>query len=175
MTPNQRVACAALVLGLSLAHAQDTTDGFSWKMGPVDLTAGQTAKVVFANPFCSNPLLKIDVTLAITDLAGNYVQVRGTGTQTTPAKKHAIVSCNESIQLEVTGDSVTQTGTVVGVLQVIPDLNGIPWTPVNVPLASLQLGPTHSTVNRGRGDVVGSFQPYIVIIPVEPVRRVILQ
>ncbi len=142
-------------------------------MGPVDLSPGQTAKLTFANPFCSNPGLKIDATVAITDLSGQVVQMRSTGTST-PARKRTIINCNESIQLEVTGDQISPNGTIVGVLQIIPDLSGTPWVPVNVPLASLQIGPTHAPQARGRTDTVSGFQPYIVIIPVEPVRRLIL-
>ena len=175
MSQQHRIVYGALFLGLLIGHAahgQDT-EGFSWKMGPVDVTPGQTAKLIFANPFCPNPLMKIDVTLAITDLTGQIVQVYPVGSEPAPAKKRAIVNCNESIQLEVTGDEISPSGTVVGILQVIPDISGIPWVPVNVPLASLQVGPTHSGLMRARGEA-GGFQPNIVIIPVEPVRRLIL-
>lgn len=132
----------------------------------MDVHSSQTAKLVFANPFCSNPLLKMDVTVAFTDLAGKILQT-GSGDATSPAKKRrsVILSCNDSVQIEISRYQITgNSNTVVGVLQIIPDLNGIPWVPVNVPLASVQVG-----TGNGRG-----FQPSIVLIPLEPVRRLIL-
>ena len=178
------IARDMLFLGLlfgSAAFAQDS-DGFSWKMGPVDVNPGQIAKLIFANPFCPNPLMKLDVTLAITDLTGQIVQVHPADSQPTPAKKRAIVNCNESIQLEIDGEQISPSGTIVGILEVIPDISGIPWVPVNVPLASLQVGysvapgfPSRRlAVNGQRQDLKPTFQPTIVIIPIEPVRRLIL-
>ena len=134
-------------------------------MGPVDVNPGTTAKLIFANPFCSNPLTKLDVTLAITDLTGQVIQMHPPGSQSAPARKRAIVNCNEAIQLEVAGEHISPNGTVIGILEVITDISGIPWVPVNVPLASLQIG-------HGMGSC---FQPSVVIIPIEPVRRLILQ
>ena len=166
MLQQHRITSRILLLGLAFGYAvyaQDA-DGFSWKMGPVDLNAGRIAKLTFANPFCSNPLLKIDVTLAFTDLSGKVLQVSSPGADPAPARKRGIVSCNESIQLEVSGERISPNGTIVGILQVIPDLSGIPWVTVNVPLASLQVG-------HGAGS---TFEPSIVIIPIEPVRRLIL-
>ncbi|MCC6364234.1 MAG: hypothetical protein IT165_11970 [Bryobacterales bacterium] len=163
-----RIAWKPIFLAFAMVAAacggQDNTgtEGFSWKMGPVDVSSGQTAKLIFANPFCSNPSLKLDVTLAITDLTGQIVQTRGA--TPAPVKKRAIVNCNESIQIEVAGDEISPNGTVVGILQLIPDLTGTPWVPVNVPLASLQVG-------RGAGS---EFRSSLVIIPIEPVRRLIL-
>ena len=165
----RRFASGALLLAFGLAqsaHGQD--EGFSWKMGPVDLNPGQTAKLIFANPFCSNPLMKLDVTLAVTDLTGKVVQVRAPGAApnapTTPARKRAILNCDESIELDVSGGLISPNGTVIGILQLIPDLSGTAWVPVNVPLASFQIG-------QGWGS---GFRPTVVIIPVEPVRRLIL-
>jgi hypothetical protein len=159
------IASGALVIALltlPAAHAQNTE--FSWRFGPVDLSQGQTVKLVFANPFCTNPNTQLDVTLAITDLSGKVVQLRSQGVRTA-AKKRAIVACDESIQLEGSGASGdAQAGTVVGVLQIITDINGVPWTPVNVPLASLQ-------ISDGSGS---TFKPTIVLIAVEPIRRLIL-
>ena len=152
----------ALLAGAA-AHAQES-EGFSWKMGPVDLNPGRTAKLIFANPFCPNPLMKLDVTLAITDLSGQIIQMRSQGSEAAPAKKRAIVNCDEAIQLELSGQLLSAAGTVIGILQVIPDISGIPWVPVNVPLASFQIG-------QGTGS---GFRPNIVIIPTEPVRRLIL-
>lgn len=162
----QHRAFIAVFLGLLAGNAARGQDGegFSWKMGPVDLSPGQSAKLVFANPFCSNPLMKLDVTIAITDLTGQVAQMRAPGSDAAPAKKRAIISCNESIQLEAAGSQITPSGTIVGVLQLIPDLSGVPWVPVNVPLASLQIG---QRVGQG-------FHPSVVIIPIEPVRRLIL-
>jgi hypothetical protein len=57
-----------------------------------------------------------------------------------------------------------QPGTLVGVLELITDINGVPRTPVNVPLASLQVG-------DGTG---ATFKPSIVLIAIEPIRRLIL-
>ena len=165
MLQQRRFVWGTLILCLALAEAaygQGTE--FSWKMGPVDVHNGQTAKLVFANPFCANPLTKLDVTVAITDLTGQIVQVRVPGSQPTVARKEAIVNCNDSIQLEVSGDQISPNGSVIGVLQVISDISGIPWVPVNVPLASLQVG---------TGTASG-FRPSVVIIPIEPVRRLIL-
>ena len=158
-----KILIAAALLALPAAYAQNTD--FSWRFGPVDLNQGQTAKFIFANLFCPNPNTQLDVTLALTDLSGKIVQVRNQGNQTAPASKRAIVNCNESLQLEVAGNKVdAHVGTVVGVLQVITDINGVPWTPVNVPLASLQIGDGAGT----------SFRPTLVIIAIEPIRRLIL-
>ena len=165
MSKRIRIACGVLFAALlSPAHGQNTE--FSWRFGPVDLGRGHSAKFIFANPFCPNPAMQLDVTLALTDLTGKIVQVHtGEGSQTTQAKKRAIVNCNESIQLEVAGAELDQqTSTVIGVMQLITDINGVPWTPVNVPLASLQIG-------DGSGN---SFRPSVVIIAVEPIRRLIL-
>src|SRR5579859_6235579 len=97
--------------------------------------------MIFANPFCANPDTQLDVTLALTDLTGKVLQVRAQGNDTSPARTRKIVNCNESIQLEVAGTKIDpQIGTIVGVLQLLTDINGAPWTPVNVPLASLQIG-----------------------------------
>ena len=153
-----------VLLAVPAVHAQNTE--FSWRFGPVDLSSGQTAKFVFANPFCSNGDLQLDVTLAITDLSGHVLQVRTQGNQTTVARKEAVVACNDSIQLEVAAEKIIpQSGTIVGVMQLITDINGVPWTPVNVPLASLQIGDGSGT----------TFKPSIVLIAVEPIRRLILQ
>lgn len=144
------------------ARAQGTE--FSWRMGPVDLAPGQTAKLTFANPFCLDQRTELDITLALTDLSGKVLQLREYGSaQPAVAKKRAIVKCDEALQLEVSGEQAT--GTVVGILQVITDISGVPWVPVSVPLASLQIGS-----GSGHG-----FKPSIVIIPVEPIRRLLLQ
>ncbi len=157
-----KVVLTAL-LSWTAAHAQNTE--FSWRFGPVDLNQGQTAKFIFANPFCPNSTLQLDITLAITDLSGKVVQLRTQGGQSTPARKEAVINCNESIQLEVNGQNIDpQIGTVVGVMQLISDINGVPWTPVNVPLASLQIG-------DGSGN---GFKPSVVLIAIEPIRRLIL-
>ena len=167
MQKHIRIAWKAVLTALLVfpaAHAQNTE--FSWRFGPVDLNQGQTAKFVFANPFCTNPNTELDVTLAITDLSGKILQVRAQGDQAAPAKKQAIVHCNESIQLEVAGAKIEQqAATVVGVMQMVTDINGVPWAPLNVPLASLQIG-------QGSGN---DFRPAIVIIAIEPIRRLILQ
>ena len=157
------VLLLAALLALPAAHAQNTN--FSWKFGPVDLAPPQTAKFTFANPFCAFAAQQIDITLALTDLSGKIIQVQGQGNQSTPATKHAVLNCNGSIQLEVPGNKIDpQIGTIVGVLQVVTDVNGVPWTPVNVPLASLQIG-------DGSGS---TFKPTIVLIAIEPIRRLIL-
>ena len=154
---------AAALLALPPAHAQNTQ--FSWRFGPVDLSQGRTAKFIFANPFCPLSNLQLDVTLALTDLTGKVIQVRTQGNQTVLARKQAIINCNESIQLEIDGSKIDpQASTVVGVLQLITDINGVPWNPVNVPLASLQIG-------DGAGP---GFKPSIVLIAIEPIRRLIL-
>ena len=96
---NSRLAFALLVIGFTLPRdirAQDS-EGFSWKMGPVDIGPGRSAKLIFANPFCPNQLMKIDATLAITDLSGQVLQLRASGSDPVPARKRAIVGCNESI------------------------------------------------------------------------------
>ncbi len=127
MAKRTRIAIQVLVTALVLlpvARAQNTE--FSWRFGPVDLNQGQTAKVIFANPFCPLSNLQLDVTLAITDLTGKIVRVRTQDHQTTAAKKRAIVNCNDSIQLEIAGEKLDQPGTVVGVMQLITDINGVP-------------------------------------------------
>jgi hypothetical protein len=152
------------LLAIPAAFAQNTD--FSWRFGPVDLTQGQNAKFIFANPFCPNPAMQMDVTLALTDLSGKILQVRTQGNQTAAAKKRAIVACDDAIQLEVSGAGLPAgTSTVVGVLQVITDVAGVPWTPVNVPLASLQIGEGFGT----------SFKPSVVLIATDPIRRLLLQ
>src|SRR5690242_18911969 len=100
----------AAALALPAAHAQNTN--FSWKFGPVDLSSQQTAKFTFANPFCAFTAQQLDITLALTDLSGKVIQVQGQGNQTTPARKHAVISCDTSIQLEVPGNKIDpQIGT----------------------------------------------------------------
>jgi hypothetical protein len=151
------------LLAIPAGFAQNTD--FSWRFGPVDLPQGQTPKFTFANPFCSSPATQLDITLALTDLSGKVLQVRAQGDQTAAAKKHAIVACNDAIQLEVSGAALPPgTSTVVGVLQVITDINGVPWTPVNVPLASLQIGEGFGT----------AFKPSVVLISTDPIRRLLL-
>ncbi|MBI3682539.1 MAG: hypothetical protein HY235_19340 [Acidobacteria bacterium] len=164
---NQRIGMTMGVIGLFLtavapgARGQDQPEGFSWTFGPVDLHPGQTAKLIFGNLFCQDNPLK-EVVLAFVDLTGRPVQLRGSA-QPVP-KKRTLVKCGDSIQLELAGREIVQQGTIIGVLEVIPDRFHA-WVPVTVPLGSLQVG-------RATGD---SFEPSVVVPPNSPIRRLVLE
>jgi hypothetical protein len=152
------------LLALSVAcraQAQDQPEGFSWTFGPVDLHPGMTAKLTFANLFCQDNPLK-EVILAFVDLTGKPVQLRGNSPSV--PKKRTLVKCGDSIQLELAGKDMSQEGTIVGVLEVVPDIFHA-WIPVTVPLGSLQIG-------RRSGD---NFEPAIFVTSNSPIRRLVLE